>query len=316
MHLKEWLIAQIDSEQYEGLLWENEEKTMFRIPWKHAAKKDYRQKDDAALFKAWAVYKGKYKEGNDKDNPTMWKTRLRCALNKSTDFQEVPHLNQLDILEPYKVYRIESNQRTDFRMELTLFYRGEPVLELTSSSPEGCFILQGCVPLGNERIYGPCNAQQLSFPSPASLGPLEPGVATALGQLLAHLERGVLLWVAPDGLFIKRFCQGRVYWSGPLAPHTERPNKLERERTCKLLDMPIFVNELQNYLQRKGPQPHYEIDLCFGEEYPDAKVPKTMKLITVHVVPLFAMELLQRLQFSQADAEPDVRAPKAAKEEM
>ena len=126
-------------------------------------------------------------------------------------------------------------------MELTLFYRGELVLELTSSSPEGCFILQGCVPLGNERVYGPCSAQQLSFPCPASLGPLEPGVATALSQLLAHLERGVLLWVAPDGLFIKRFCQGRVYCSGPLAPHTERPNKLERDRTCKLLDMPIFV---------------------------------------------------------------------------
>lgn len=37
----------------------------------------------------------------------MWKTRLRCALNKSTDFQEVPERNQLDITEPYKVYRIE-----------------------------------------------------------------------------------------------------------------------------------------------------------------------------------------------------------------
>ncbi|CAL8250748.1 unnamed protein product [Arctogadus glacialis] len=390
MHLKEWLIAQVDSERFDGLRWENEEKTMFRIPWKHAAKKDYRQQDDAALFKAWAVYKGKYKVGSDKDNPTMWKTRLRCALNKSTDFQEVPHLNQLDISEPYKVYRIESDQRaesdqtysrvvvvqtgyaslpqsqladqwerfeerkeeshgalwrehtycgsedsqahshipldpsllsptlaiSDFRMELTLFYRGEPVMELTSSSPEGCFILQGCVPLGNERIYGPCSAQQLSLPSPASLGPLEPGVARALGQLLSHLERGVLLWVAPDGLFIKRFCQGRVYWSGPLAPHTEKPNKLERDRTCKLLDMPVFVNELQNYLQRKGPQPNYEIDLCFGEEYPDAKVSKTMKLITVHVVPLFAMELLQRLQLEQVEAEPDVHTPKETKDEM
>ena len=63
------------------------------------------------LHQAWAVYKGKYKVGSDKDNPTMWKTRLRCALNKSTDFQEVPHLNQLDISEPYKVYRIESDQR-------------------------------------------------------------------------------------------------------------------------------------------------------------------------------------------------------------
>lgn len=51
MRMKEWLIEQIESGQYEGLRWENEEKNMFRIPWKHAAKKDYEQSADAALFK-------------------------------------------------------------------------------------------------------------------------------------------------------------------------------------------------------------------------------------------------------------------------
>lgn len=51
MHMKEWLIAQIESGKYAGLCWEDEDKTMFRIPWKHAAKKDYRQTADAALFK-------------------------------------------------------------------------------------------------------------------------------------------------------------------------------------------------------------------------------------------------------------------------
>lgn len=55
------------------------------------------------------MYKGKYREGRDKADPTMWKTRLRCALNKSTDFEEVPERNQLDITEPYKVYRINSS---------------------------------------------------------------------------------------------------------------------------------------------------------------------------------------------------------------
>lgn len=51
MHMKEWLIAQIESGDYEGLCWEDEDRTMFRIPWKHAAKKDYKQTADAALFK-------------------------------------------------------------------------------------------------------------------------------------------------------------------------------------------------------------------------------------------------------------------------
>lgn len=51
MRLKEWLIAQIDSGRYPGLRWENRQRTLFRIPWKHAAKQDYRQQQDAALFK-------------------------------------------------------------------------------------------------------------------------------------------------------------------------------------------------------------------------------------------------------------------------
>ncbi|XP_041860767.1 interferon regulatory factor 10 isoform X2 [Melanotaenia boesemani] len=390
LHLKEWLIAQIESGTYEGLCWEDEDKTMFRIPWKHAAKKDYKQTEDAALFKAWAVYKGKYKEGRDKADPTMWKTRLRCALNKSTDFQEVPERNQLDITEPYKVYRIhqengptrpaaltesakskyhmvnpakkspshpissdqqldcqkeefEANKEenpltelmrehtycefkgkknlskvsapvtffsptlniTDFRLQVKLLYHGQMVMKVTTTSPDGCFILQGRVPVGNERIYGPCSTQQLSFPSPGSVF-LPSSMAEAMNRLLCHLERGVLLWVAPDGVFIKRFCQGRVFWSGPMAQHTDRPNKLEREKTFKLLDATIFFNALQSSLQGKGPTPSYEIELCFGEEYPDPSVPKTTKLIMAQVVPLFAVELLQRFNLGETEEKPQI----------
>lgn len=129
----------------------------------------------------------------------------------------------------------------DFRMQVRLLYQGNTVTKVTTRSPDGCFILQGHVPLGNERIYGPCSAQQLSFPSPASVS-LPPCMAEAMNRLLCHLERGVLLWVAPDGVFIKRFCQGRVYWSGPMAQHTDQPNKLEREKTFKLLDIQMFLN--------------------------------------------------------------------------
>lgn len=57
-------------------------------------------------FQAWALFKGKYKEGVDKPDPPTWKTRLRCALNKSNDFVEIVENSQLDISEPYKVYRI------------------------------------------------------------------------------------------------------------------------------------------------------------------------------------------------------------------
>ncbi|XP_051956748.1 interferon regulatory factor 10 isoform X1 [Xyrauchen texanus] len=368
MRLREWLIAQIDSGKYAGLSWENQEKTMFRIPWKHAAKQDYRQNQDAALFKAWAMYKGKFQEGRDKADPSTWKTRLRCALNKSTDFQEVPERSQLDISEPYKVYRIledtgrvtetagnplilqdndssralrgmhlpiqqdnplgDSNREiplngrsyvypstgaevcgsaipqsvplyssrsplTDCRLEVCLFYHGNLVQSVVTASQDGCFILQGCSPVGNERIYGPCEARKVFFPRP-DIVPLPPGISDAMSRLLPHLEKGVLVWVAPDGIFIKRFCQGRVYWDGPLAEHREKPNKLERERTCKLLDMTIFLEDLQKYQQGTGPEPQYIVDLCFGEEFPDPSQPKTKKLITAQVIPLFAVECLRR----------------------
>ncbi|KAI5102890.1 interferon regulatory factor 9, partial [Silurus meridionalis] len=103
--LRSWMVEQVSSGKYHGLVWDDDEKTMFRIPWKHAAKHDFRSDEDAAIFKAWAEFKGKLSE-NDPAGPASWKTRLRCALNKSTEFQEVTERSQLDISEPYKVYRL------------------------------------------------------------------------------------------------------------------------------------------------------------------------------------------------------------------
>lgn len=49
--LRQWLIEQVDCGKYPGLVWENDEKSIFRIPWKHAGKQDYNRDEDAALFK-------------------------------------------------------------------------------------------------------------------------------------------------------------------------------------------------------------------------------------------------------------------------
>uniref|UniRef100_A0A3P8YIU6 IRF tryptophan pentad repeat domain-containing protein n=1 Tax=Esox lucius TaxID=8010 RepID=A0A3P8YIU6_ESOLU len=103
--LRCWLVDQINSGRYRGLIWDDDDKTMFRIPWKHAGKQDFRSEEDGAIFKAWAVFKGKLPDGSNAD-PASWKTRLRCALNKSPEFQEVNERSQLDISEPYKVYRL------------------------------------------------------------------------------------------------------------------------------------------------------------------------------------------------------------------
>uniref|UniRef100_A0A8D2QQE7 IRF tryptophan pentad repeat domain-containing protein n=1 Tax=Zosterops lateralis melanops TaxID=1220523 RepID=A0A8D2QQE7_ZOSLA len=390
MRLKEWLIAQIDSGRYPGLRWENRHRTLFRIPWKHAAKQDYRQQEDAALFKAWAIYKGKYQEGTDKADPSTWKTRLRCALNKSTDFQEVPERSQLDISEPYKVYQIvtdrgcgagtsllslllcqmwgtimsklsgkcgprglgqeclgalgvtvhvlllpylwpgpeclvkgvfygwnlthgqfvpgpqsylpvEEVNNSDCWLHIRLYYCDVLVKEVTTRTAEGCRITTSAVPATSEHLYGPSCMEQIKFPPPQVLsGHGQVACMTdVLERLLPHLERGVLLWVAPEGVFMKRQCQGRVYWNGPLAPHKNWPNKLEREKTYKLLDT-------QQYIQRKslemplpsgrGLMPQYQIYLCFGEEYPTRAEHPFQKLIMAHVEPVFARELFHHAQ--------------------
>lgn len=49
--LRQWLIDQVDGGKYPGLVWEDREKSTFRIPWKHAGKQDYNREEDAALFK-------------------------------------------------------------------------------------------------------------------------------------------------------------------------------------------------------------------------------------------------------------------------
>ncbi|XP_033707170.1 interferon regulatory factor 9 isoform X2 [Tursiops truncatus] len=101
--LRNWVVEQVESGQFPGVCWEDAAKTMFRIPWKHAGKQDFREDQDAAFFKAWATYKGKK---GDSEGPAIWKTRLRCALNKSSEFQEVPENGHRDGAEPYKVYRL------------------------------------------------------------------------------------------------------------------------------------------------------------------------------------------------------------------
>ncbi|XP_041094683.1 interferon regulatory factor 8-like [Polyodon spathula] len=342
--LKQWIMDQLLSEQYPGLVWDDPDRTMFRIPWKHAGKQDFRSDEDAAIFKAWAVFKGKLRAG-DKEDPPTWKTRLRCALNKSSEFEEVPGRSQLDISEPYKVYRIvplseqgnntgavhrdsrgrerergmkrrrvksESQTGTDCAeigpgkpvreesaptgfplpppppslslsalpsMLITVFYSG---LEVSQRRIMGKDVrIASRLPARGHAPSPASSVEKVWFPSAASLS--DPVRSQALSRLLPFLERGVLLASRPQGLFIQRLCQGRVFWSGPGAPHHDRPNKLDRQETLvQLFDSKQFSRNLEVYRVSGGQPPQFKVTLCFGEEFPDND-PVTDKLITVQV---------------------------------
>ncbi|KAG5839280.1 hypothetical protein ANANG_G00203360 [Anguilla anguilla] len=367
--LRQWLIEQIHSNLYSGLLWEDEEQTMFRIPWKHAGKQDYNQEIDASIFKAWAVFKGKFKEG-DKAEPATWKTRLRCALNKSPDFEEVTDRSQLDISEPYKVYRIvpEEEQKTgkgtaamngsdvtdmecssaeleelikkssseDYQpilkrshsppqdtcrsqpsqdwwsqgglnsmlvnpeptpagnfnaafsqMMITFFYGGKMVGSNMTTHGEGCRISPFQPP--NEMLYVPDSLQNVRFPPVETIEHERQRQVTR--KLFGHLERGVLVRANREGIFIKRLCQSRVFWSGLCTQYSPGPSKLERDAVVKIFDTSRFLQALQLYQEAQYPAPDPTVTLCFGEEFSDITTAKN-KLIIVQITPVNCQQLL------------------------
>ncbi|KAK7151631.1 hypothetical protein R3I94_008084 [Phoxinus phoxinus] len=380
--LKQWLIEQINSNIYNGLLWEDENHTMFRIPWKHAGKQDYNQEVDASIFKAWAIFKGKFKEG-DKAEPATWKTRLRCALNKSPDFEEVTDRSQLDISEPYKVYRIvpEEEQKlgkgtvTDIdptvmgcspdldgptkessneeyigilkrshspldegsnmisvqewwqqgshnaavvhqdpagtfsaafsQMMIGFYYGGRLVGSMVTTHPEGCRISPCQPPLANGFLYGPDSLQNIRFPSVDLIENERQRHVTR--KLFSHLERGVLLRANREGIFIKRLCQSRVFWSGQDTQYNPNPGKLERDAVVKIFDTARFLQALQLYQEGHCHPPEPTIMLCFGEEFNDFSTVKS-KLIIVQITALNCQQLVdtvtaRRSQYSSGNVE-------------
>lgn len=350
--LRSWIVAQVSSGKYPGVVWDDEAKTMFRIPWKHAGKHDFREDEDAALFKAWAEFKGKLADGQN--NPAAWKTRLRCALNKSPEFKEVMERAQLDISEPYKVYRLvpideqgvllsetkskeksgkkvkrssstsdcsgisrvkqvkkeevtpqlhqdllQDNQpvqsdgpsqcttvdeiRLDVRIEesitantgdqdsfsVAVHYLGQEVLKRQISGPDVriLYMPSSSIP--------PTPATLNRFPRillpepPSSL--LAGEELQALNTLLPFMEKGIVLTSTAQGVYGRRFCQGRVFWTGP---HTTVPGLHRVERNAEpalLFSKEVFKQQLDHFRANGGEPPQCSFTLCFGEELNDTE---------------------------------------------
>uniref|UniRef100_A0A3B4YWH8 Interferon regulatory factor 9 n=1 Tax=Seriola lalandi dorsalis TaxID=1841481 RepID=A0A3B4YWH8_SERLL len=355
--LRSWIVEQVSSGKYPGLVWDDEAKTMFRIPWKHAGKQDFRKDEDAAIFKAWAEFKGKLTEGGQ-DNPASWKTRLRCALNKSPEFKEVMERAQLDISEPYKVYRLvpfseqgliapekkcrEKSTRRSKRRSSELdsddasnVKQIKTEEELAVSQLVSCIVscfLCVCVflspdqdsfnveihYLGQEVLRRQIQGTDVRItylpsspvpPTPAALKvrfpriPLpEPPSTLPAGQelqalftLLPFMEKGVLLTSGRQGVYGKRFCQGRVFWTGP---HTTTPglHKMERNNEPVLLfSKDVFKQQLDQFRSNGGEPPQCGVTLCFGEELNNTEDP-SRKLIIVKITFPWAEQQIQNAQ--------------------
>lgn len=110
----EWLLGEVSSGCYEGLRWLDDAHTVFRVPWKHFARKDLGEAD-ARIFKAWAVARGRWPPntgGGDRTPPEAeaaeragWKTNFRCALHSTRLFRMLQD-NSGDPVDPHKVYAL------------------------------------------------------------------------------------------------------------------------------------------------------------------------------------------------------------------
>lgn len=106
LRLRAWIEQQADSGRLPGLEWEDREKGIFKVSWKHASRQCWSYPKDACVFEGWAIHSGRYRKGYDKPDPRRWKANFRCALNALPDIRELANQGIARGQDAYKVYQI------------------------------------------------------------------------------------------------------------------------------------------------------------------------------------------------------------------
>lgn len=125
------------------------------------------------------------------------------------------------------------------QMLINFYYGGKLMHNTVVTHPDGCRISPQN--MGRGALYSSESMQSVYFP-PADLIEYD-RQRHVTRKLLGHLERGVLVRANQEGIFIKRLCQSRVFWSGlgELGPqYSPMPSKLDRDAVVKIFDTGRF----------------------------------------------------------------------------
>ncbi|XP_042371210.1 interferon regulatory factor 8-like, partial [Plectropomus leopardus] len=159
-------------------------------------------------------------------------------------------------------------------------YLGQQVLKRQVQSPDVRIMYVPSSPVPPTPAF--LRFTRIPLPEPPSTLPAGPELQ-ALFTLLPFMEKGVLLTTASAGVYGKRFCQGRVFWTGP---HTTSPGLHKMERNTEpvmLFSKETFSRELDHFRANGGEPPQCGVTLCFGEELSKTEDPFG-KLIIVQVI--------------------------------
>ncbi|NXI47165.1 IRF3 factor, partial [Galbula dea] len=107
-----WLVDAINSGNYQGLCWIDSNRSMFRVPWKHNARKDVTS-SDVEIFRVGIP--GTSSLWSQDPHITLphplglgtgkweWKTNFRCALRSTRKFLQLEDHSKCS-RDPHKVF--------------------------------------------------------------------------------------------------------------------------------------------------------------------------------------------------------------------